>query len=184
MAGMRTALLLLALLPLGAQADEKLWQLLRAGGQVVLMRHTITDPGSGDPPGMRLDDCATQRNLSDEGRAHARRIGEGLKKRGIPAGSVVSSPWCRCVETAKLALGRVDATSSALSNLFGRHENRERQAAEMRKLVVREKANRFLVSHGSTISALTGVYLGTGEMVVVTPAADGSFAVRGKLRLE
>ena len=56
--------------------------------------------------------------------------------------------------------------------------------AEMEKLVVREQANRFLVSHGSTIAALTGVYLGTGEMVVVTPAGDGTFAVKGKLRLE
>lgn len=149
-----------------------------------MIRHTITEPGSGDPPGMRLDDCATQRNLSDEGRAHARRIGEGLKKRRIPVGSVIASPWCRCLETARLVFGRVDGSSTALSNLFGRQENRERQAAEMKKLVVREQANRFLVSHGSTIAALTGVYLGTGEMVVVTPAGDGTFAVKGKLRLE
>ena len=161
-----------------------MWKLLQAGGQVVLIRHALTEPGTGDPPGMRLDDCATQRNLSDEGRAHARRIGEGLKKRGIPVASVVSSPWCRCVETAKLAFGRVTETSAALSNLFGRHEKRDAQVKEMWKLIQREKANRFLVSHGSTISALTGVYLGTGEMVIVTPAANGEYTVRGRLSVQ
>ena len=181
---MRLVVLLSFLCAHPAFAQDDPWTLLAGGGQVVLIRHTLTEPGTGDPPGMRLDDCATQRNLSDEGRAHARRIGVGLKKRGIPVGRVIASPWCRCVETAKLAFGRVDETSGALANLFGRHENRERQVAQMKKLLVGEKANRFLVSHGSTISALTGVYLGTGEMVVVTPAADGSFAVRGKLRLE
>jgi broad specificity phosphatase PhoE len=166
-----------------AWAQDDLWALLEKGGQVVLIRHALTVPGTGDPPGMRLDDCATQRNLSDEGRAHARRIGEALRKRAIPVGRVVSSPWCRCVETAKLAFGRVDETSSALANLFGRHENRDRQVAGMKRLVVKEKANRFLVSHGSTLSALTGVYLGAGEMVVLTPG-EGSFAVRGRLSLD
>lgn len=181
---MRLALLFSLLCALPAWGQEDLWKLLEAGGQVVLIRHTLTEPGTGDPAGMRLGDCATQRNLSGEGRAHARRIGEGLQKRGIPVGSVVSSPWCRCVETAKLAFGRVTETSSALSNLFGRQEKRERQVAGMKKLLVKESANRFLVSHGSTISALTGVYLGTGEMVVLTPAGKGSFAVRGKLSLD
>jgi hypothetical protein len=66
-----------------APADERLWSLLKAGGQVVLIRHTVTTPGAGDPPGMRLDDCSTQRNLTDAGRAHARRIGEAFKSRGI-----------------------------------------------------------------------------------------------------
>jgi broad specificity phosphatase PhoE len=181
---LRLALLLSFLCAHPAWAQEDLWELLRSGGQVVLIRHTLTEPGTGDPPGMRLDDCATQRNLSEEGRAHARRIGESLKQRGVAVGKVISSPWCRCVETAKLALGRVDETSAALSNLFGRHENRERQVGDMKKLLAREKANRFLVSHGSTISALTGVYLGTGEMVVVTPTGKGLFAVRGKLSLD
>jgi broad specificity phosphatase PhoE len=83
----------------------------------------FTDPGAGDPPGMRLDDCATQRNLSAEGRAHARRIGEAFRKMQIPVGRVLSSPWCRCVETAKLAFGGAEV-SEPLSNLFGRYEKR------------------------------------------------------------
>src|SRR5262249_12841152 len=73
---LRCLLVLCALGPAALRADDALWSLLRAGGQVVLLRHDKTDPGVGDPPGMKLDDCATQRNLSDEGRAHARRLGE------------------------------------------------------------------------------------------------------------
>ena len=76
MAGMRIAFLLLLLCPAAAIASEALWSLLKGGGQVVLIRHAVTTPGSGDPPGMRLDDCSTQRNLTDEGRRDARRLGE------------------------------------------------------------------------------------------------------------
>jgi broad specificity phosphatase PhoE len=165
-------ILVLVLLPASAAADEKLWSLLKAGGQVVLIRHTITTPGAGDPPGMRLDDCSTQRNLTDAGRQHARRIGEEWRKRGLPVERVLSSPWCRCLETARLAFGKAEI-SEALGNLFGRSENSERQVREMRALVSRHagKANLVLVSHGSTISALTGISPGTGEMVVLSKGA-------------
>ena len=168
-----------------ALADERLWTLLKGGGQVVLIRHTITTPGAGDPPGMRLDDCGTQRNLTDEGRRHARRIGEEFRSHGVPVERVLSSPWCRCLETARLAFGKAE-TSAPLSNLFGRGENRERQVQEMRTLVGEKRggANLVLVSHGSTILALTGVSPATGEMVVVTPQGEGRFAVAGRLAVE
>lgn len=162
-------LLVFLLLPAMVAADDKLWSLLKAGGQVVLIRHTITTPGAGDPPGMRLDECGTQRNLTDAGRRHARRVGEEFRARGVPVARVLSSPWCRCLETARLAFGSTE-TSSALSNLFGRNENRERQVREMRTLVSGHagKGNLVLVTHGSTISALTGVSPGTGEMVILS----------------
>src|SRR5687767_12433478 len=86
-----------------AQSDEALWRLLKAGGQVVLVRHAVTTAGVGDPPGMVLADCTTQRNLSDEGRAHARQLGEAFRARGVAVSHVYSSPWCRCLETARLA---------------------------------------------------------------------------------
>jgi broad specificity phosphatase PhoE len=161
---------LLLLLPASAAADEKLWSLLKGGGQVVLVRHTITTPGAGDPPGMRLDDCSTQRNLTDAGREHARRIGAEWRKRAIPLERVLSSPWCRCLETARLALAREAEVSQALSNLFGRPENRERQVRELQSLISSPsgKGNLVLVTHGSTIAALTGISPGTGEMVVIS----------------
>ncbi|MDP3824669.1 MAG: histidine phosphatase family protein [Burkholderiales bacterium] len=175
------ALLLLALR--GAHADEPLWNLLKGGGQVVLMRHALTTPGVGDPEGMRLGDCATQRNLSDEGRAHARQVGEAFRARAIPVAQVLSSPWCRCLETAGLAFGTEPQSSPALGNLFGRGDPQGRQVAQMRLLVSRKPSggNLVLVSHGSTILALTGVSPATGEMVVVTPQGDGRFVVAGRL---
>jgi phosphohistidine phosphatase SixA len=162
-------LLFAALVSAEASADEKLWSLLQGGGQVILIRHAVTTPGSGDPPGFKLEDCSTQRNLTDEGRKHARAIGEEFQKRKIPVERVLSSPWCRCLETAKLAFGRVDETSQPLSNLFGRPENRDKQVSDLKKMTAtRVKGNLVLVTHGSTIYALTGISPGTGEMVVMS----------------
>jgi broad specificity phosphatase PhoE len=165
-----------------ARADDKAWSALAEGGHVVLMRHAITVPGVGDPPGMRLDACDTQRNLSDEGRRHARETGAALRARGIAVERVLSSPWCRCLETARLAFGSADV-APALGNLFGRPENRDRQVAGMRALIDahRGKGNLVLVSHGSTIAALTAVSLGTAEMPVVSPRKGGGFDVKGRL---
>jgi broad specificity phosphatase PhoE len=168
-------------LPSTALADEALWSLLKQGGQVVLMRHAVTTPGVGDPPGFRLDDCSTQRNLTDAGRQDARRVGAAFRARNIVVESVYSSPWCRCVETANLAFGKSEM-SAALSNLFTHPENRERQVREMQELIsAGGPHNRVLVSHGATILALTGVSLGTAEMLVVTPQSDRRFVVSGRL---
>ncbi|MBA3253795.1 MAG: histidine phosphatase family protein [Pseudomonadota bacterium] len=175
-----SVVLALLSLPSPALADEALWSLLNKGGQVVLMRHAVTTPGVGDPPGFRLDDCGTQRNLTDEGRRDARRVGAAFRARGIVIENVYSSPWCRCVETANLAFGKSEI-STALGNLFTHPENRERQVREMRELIsVRTPQNRVLVSHGATILALTSVSLGTAEMLVVTPQSDGRFVVNGR----
>ncbi|HEY7521191.1 MAG TPA: histidine phosphatase family protein [Methylomirabilota bacterium] len=176
------ALVALLVLPGTALAKDEVWALLKAGGHVVLVRHAITTPGVGDPAGMRLDDCSTQRNLTDEGRRHAREVGEAFRTREIPVERVLSSPWCRCVETARLAFGAAEVWPP-LANLYGRPENRAQQVSEMQRLVgePRREGNLVLVSHGSTISALTGVSPGTAEMVVVTPDGNGRFTVRGRL---
>jgi phosphohistidine phosphatase SixA len=174
--------LALAALPGVAAASEALWTVLKDGGQVVLIRHAITTPGVGDPDGMQLDDCRTQRNLTDEGRQHARQVGAAFRARGIPVERVLTSPWCRCIETARLAFGPAEVWAP-LGNLFGRPQHRDAQVREMRALVARPRrgGNLVLVSHGSTISALTGVSPATAEMVVVTPQGDGRFSVAGRL---
>jgi broad specificity phosphatase PhoE len=176
--------LALALLGLSAsaRADEPLWALLKAGGQVILVRHAITTPGVGDPPGMRLDDCASQRNLTDAGRAHARRLGDAFRARGIAVDRLLSSPWCRCLETARLAWGPAEVWPP-LGNLYGRSERQAEQVREMRALVSERRAGGalVLVSHGSTISALTGISPDPAEMVIVTPQGGGRFAVAGRL---
>lgn len=169
--------------PAGAD-DSGLWALLRGGGHVVLMRHVLTTPGVGDPPGMRLGDCSTQRNLSEEGRRAARRIGEAFRAERVPVSLVLSSPWCRCLETARLAFGTAEVWA-ALGNLFGRPERRADQVREMRARIGEPVTGTVvMVSHGSTIAALADVALDSGEMVVVAPGGGGRFAVAGRLRAD
>jgi phosphohistidine phosphatase SixA len=181
MQGMRILAALLLAVALPVYGADELWDLLRAGGQVVLIRHTLTTPGAGDPDGFRLEDCSTQRNLSEEGRGHAKRIGEAFRLHRIPVDRVLTSPWCRCVETASLAFGKAEI-SSALSNLFGRSENRQKQVDELTALVGEPRAggNLVLVTHGSTVLALTRVPVSMGEIMVLTPHGDGRFALAGR----
>ena len=165
-----------------ARADDSLWKLLQAGGQVVLVRHALTDPGVGDPEGMRLGDCTTQRNLGEQGRREAERLGDALRSRRVPVAKLLSSPWCRCLETARLVFGRPAEVQPALGNLFGRRQAEAQQVAELGKLVRPVSGgNVFMVTHGSTTLALTGVSPGTGEMVILTPLANGGFRVAGRL---
>ncbi len=168
--------------PPSARADERVWSLVKGGGQAIFVRHAITTPGVGDPPNMRLADCATQRNLTDTGRSHAGRVGEAFRARGIPVDRILSSPWCRCLETARLAFGPPE-TWAPLGNLFGRPENRAEQVKALQALASERRpgGNVVLVTHGSTIAALTGINPDTAEMVVVTPQGDGRFVVAGRL---
>lgn len=87
-----------------ASTEETLWTKLMEAEEetyVVLLRHAIA-PGTGDPADFQLDDCSTQRNLSDAGRQQAMEIGKAFRDRNIPATKVLSSQWCRCLETAEL----------------------------------------------------------------------------------
>ena len=182
MAGVRiAAFLVLAACALGAHASDELWDLLRSGGQVVLIRHPLTDPGFGDPKGFRLEDCSTQRNLAEEGRAHARRIGEAFRLHRIAVERVLTSPWCRCVETASLAFGKAEI-APALANLFGRSEHRQKQVEELTALVSewRSAGNLVMVTHGSTILALTRIPVNMGEIMVLSPQGEGRFALAGR----
>jgi broad specificity phosphatase PhoE len=178
------ALLVLAA-PSLARADEALWTLLRGGGQVVLIRHAVTTPGVGDPPGFRLDDCPTQRNLTDAGREDARRLGAAFRARSVPVGRVLASPWCRCLETARLAFGRAEPWAP-LGNLFGRREREAEQMRELREVAGRrpEGGNLVLVTHGSVVLPLTGIQPAPAELVVVSPGGDGRFRVAGRLPVD
>ncbi len=177
------ALLLLAFrTPSLADENEALWELLRAGGQVVMIRHAATVPGVGDPPGFRLEDCATQRNLSPAGRGEARHLGAALRARGVPIGRVLSSRWCRCLETARLAFGRAEPWPP-LDSFFDDRSREPAQTAAVRSLVADppEAGNLILVTHHVNIAALTGIQVRAGEIVVITPTGNGRFRVAGRL---
>jgi phosphohistidine phosphatase SixA len=167
-----------------ARADDTAaWAALRAGSHVALMRHTDAPGGAGDPPGFRLEDCATQRNLSDKGRADAAKIGARLKAEGIRIEKILSSPWCRCMETARLLqLGPVEA-APPFSNVFVLRDQTESLTAGARAVIDAWKGSGILlvVTHGANIFALTGVSPASGEIVVVR--GGGGEAV-GRLLLD
>lgn len=179
--GALLAAFLLAWMP--AHATEKLWDALRGGGHVVLIRHTTTVPGIGDPTGFRLGDCATQRNLSEQGRSEARAIGEAFTRREIPVGEVLTSEWCRCVDTAQLAFGAARTWSALNSNFNDQERAKAEKNAEARRRLSRrpENGNLILVTHNFNIRDLTGVSAAQGEMVVLLPEPGGTFRVLGTL---
>lgn len=176
-------LLVLLGIPDASRADEVLWDLLEAGGQVAVIRHASTVPGFGDPPGFRLDDCATQRNLSAAGRDEARRIGAAFQARGVPVGRVLSSRWCRCLETARLAFGSVEPWAP-LDSFFDDRSREPEQTGRIRALIGERppSGNLILVTHQVNITALTGISPAQGEMIILTPSGDGGFRVAGRLR--
>lgn len=149
------------------------WTRLREGGNVVLMRHATTEPGVGDPPDFRLGECATQRNLSAEGREQARRVGEAFRREAIRLDEVRSSAWCRCVDTAQLAFGR-HVVWSPINSFFGSASAREAQTREVLTAVraLRAPTNWMLVTHQVNITALTGEYLAMGEVFVTRPEGE------------
>lgn len=167
----RSALLILASSgwPLvQAQNATDVPALLRAGGCVLMLRHAQTDAGIGDPPDFRLDQCSTQRNLSPEGRAQARGIGQWIARLGLQPRQVRSSPWCRCIDTAALAFGR-HAVLPALASTFDERGSASRQTQQLRTLLGQVPAGQFdvWVTHQVNISALTGEGTSMGEAVVL-----------------
>ncbi|WP_245184627.1 histidine phosphatase family protein [Halomonas salinarum] len=180
------ALLLLLIAGAGAQRealaqDNDAWERLASGGHIALMRHALA-PGTGDPAGFVIDDCATQRNLSAEGRAQARAIGERFRERDIVVTEVRSSRWCRCLDTAELlGLGEVIPTP-ALDSFFRDRSAADRQTRELGELIEAwsGEGTLVLVTHQVNITALTGVYPRSGEILVLAPE-DGALELVGRL---
>jgi hypothetical protein len=165
-------------------ADENPWQALRSGVAVGLLRHALA-PGVGDPAHFRLDDCATQRNLSEAGRQQARAIGAAFRLNGITSARVLSSRWCRCRETARLLdLGPVEPFP-LLDSFFADRERANPQTAALQAFLSRPYAGppRVLVTHQVNITALTNVVPRSGELIVAQPLADGRVRVIGRLEL-
>ena len=167
-------------------ADETVAERLREPGAVLLIRHALA-PGTGDPDGFRLDDCATQRNLNDEGRQQARAIGRWLRSRGIERARVYSSQWCRCLETASLLdLGPVTELP-ALNSFFEHPTERDGRLAELRRFLAaqpRDGGLLVLVTHQVTISAVSGTFADSGTGVLMALRDGGRLERIGTLAFD
>jgi len=162
-------------------AHEALLGQLRQGGYVLMIRHAVA-PGTFDPPGFRVEDCATQRNLSAVGRDEARRLGASFVRLKIPVSRVLSSEWCRCRDTAQLAFGAYE-TTTVLNSLRADSAAAPQQIEGMQRLgvAVRPGANLVLVTHNFNIQPFSGVMVPTSGVVVLRPGPKGGFEFVGTL---
>jgi 8-oxo-(d)GTP phosphatase len=175
--------LLLAALPASASDQQEIWSALRTGKAFAMMRHAIA-PGTGDPQHFTIGDCSTQRNLSDQGRMQARRIGEQFRRNGLSDAEVYASQWCRSHDTATLLrLGGVSPLPP-LNSFFSKMERRTEQTQALRRWLTARKSSRplVLVTHQVNIAALTGTYAGSGETVVATLGDAGRITVLGTIK--
>ena len=134
---------------------------------VIFLRHTVA-PGVGDPDDFIKEDCSTQRNLNDEGRLQARLIGNYLKKNNIVFSEILTSEWCRCIDTAKeLDLGQWE-TFSGLNSFFQGHEKKNHVMNKLRKKLnsVRFSDLILFITHQVVITEITGEFPRSGEMVL------------------
>ncbi|MBU4531305.1 MAG: histidine phosphatase family protein [Hoeflea sp.] len=166
--------------PVAAAAND--WAALDQPGAIAIMRHALA-PGTGDPAGFELGDCSTQRILNDAGRQQARSIGDAFRARGIVFDHVFTGQWCRTRETAELlGLGPV-TEAPALNSFFGDVSTRDSQTQATRALIEDQRGRVFLVTHQVNISALTGEFTRSGEVLVIRAEAGG-IEVLGSILIE
>jgi len=169
-----TFVLLLFSLPMVAGAvGPDLRQRVGKADHLVVLRHARA-PGTGDQPNFRLGDCSTQRNLSQEGRDQATRIGVRLRAAGLAATTVYSSQWCRCLETARnLGVGPV-VELPALNSFFQSPEEEQKHTRSLRAWIASADLGRpvVLVTHQVNITALTGIVPAEGEILIMRRERD------------
>ena len=146
-------------------------RLLRAGGNVIFFRHGKTDMLAKDQDGGAWPDCSWQRNLSPMGRAAALEMGEAFGLLEIAVGDVLSSPYCRCMETAQLAFGRVEAVPALAPRASGAPGSGMRAAGQaLRELLARDVppgTNTVVVAHIFNALGALGRIPEEGEAFVV-----------------
>jgi virginiamycin B lyase len=158
---------------------------LEAGGLVVVFRHAATDFSKPDQDPVVVSDCATQRNLSAQGRADARAIGRGMRRLGLPVAKVLSSAYCRTLETARLAFGRATVHPALLNTIAAEHDAAWRaQIRDARRLFGTKPARgklTVLVTHGVVVQETSGQTLEEGEAIVFRPLGNSRFRVVGRV---
>ncbi|MGB7088354.1 MAG: histidine phosphatase family protein [Phormidesmis sp.] len=164
--------------------QEALWAAIAQADETygVLLRHAIA-PGTGDPASFQLDDCATQRNLSEAGRQQARKIGSAFLSRNIPITKVLSSQWCRCLETAQLMnVGPVEPFP-ALNSFFRDRSTAAAQTTQVKDYIAANSDSPgviIMVTHQVNITALSDIFPPSGSAVVVQ-LKDEQLEVVGQL---
>ena len=176
-------LILFSLFSFQINASEQAWDLAQEGDKIILIRHSLA-PGGGDPPGFKIDDCKTQRNLNKKGINQSKKIAKLFKKNKVPVDQVLSSQWCRCKDIAKYAFGNFKEFT-ALNSTFQSpyNKNETEQLKELYNFVKKwdgKGKNLVLVTHYSIITAITNAVPSSGEIVIT----NKNFEVLGTIQTD
>jgi phosphohistidine phosphatase SixA len=146
---------------------------LAKGGHVVLIRHGNAPPGyGGDPPGFKIDDCKTQRNLDEQGRGEARALGGAFRNHGVQVDRILSSPWCRCLETARLmAVGPVEMSWALVPDM---QPSVSVRLGELKKIVADWQGPGTLVLANAAQASFESPAAKPGVMVSETATTQGA----------
>ena len=171
------------LFTLQLNASDQAWNIAQEGNKIILIRHSLA-PGGGDPPGFKIKDCKTQRNLNKKGINQSKKIGKLFKKNKVPVDQVLTSQWCRCIDTAKYAFGYYKIFT-ALNSTFQTpyNKNEGKQLKELYNYVKKwngKGKNLVLITHYSIITAVTTAVPSSGEMVIT----DKNFKVLGTIQTD
>ena len=165
-----------------ADLNQELSLELKKGGKLIFIRHAYA-PGGGDPENFDINNCDTQRNLSEEGRNQAKKIGDFFKDNDVQIFKVFSSEWCRCKETAKLAFINFE-TKDFLNSFFSAKfaNNKNKQMLDLKNYVKKFKGNENLifVTHYVVISEALDYASTSGEIVI----ADKNFNKIGSIEID
>ena len=176
-------LILFSFISFQINASEQVWNLAEEGDKIILIRHSLA-PGGGDPPGFKIDDCKTQRNLNRKGINQSKKIGKLFKKNKVPVDQVLSSQWCRCKDTAKYAFGNFKEFTPLNSTFQSPYnKNEPKQLKELYNFVKKwegKDRNLVLVTHYSIITAITNAVPSSGEIVIT----DKNFEVLGTIQTD
>ena len=151
-----------------SHSEKSLVQDLKIGKKIVFLRHALA-PGNGDPDNFDINDCKTQRNLNEEGRAQSEKIGEFFKINNIKIDKVLSSEWCRCKDTAEIAFGNFE-TFNALNSFYDTkfYKNKSKQIKDLKIFINNweSDSNLIIVTHYVVISSLLNRTTSSGEMII------------------
>ena len=151
-----------------ADLNKNFMNSLKDGEKLIFIRHAYA-PGGGDPNNFNLNDCSTQRNLNAEGKTQAKNIGKFFLENKINIEQVLSSEWCRCKDTARIAFNNF-STKSFLNSFYSKKftKNKTTQIKELKSFVKKFKSskNLILVTHYVVIQEVLNYAPSSGEIVV------------------
>ena len=168
--------------PIKADSNLNLINELKKGGNLIFIRHAYA-PGGGDPNNFNINDCKTQRNLSNKGREQAKKIGSFFKDNNIPIDQIYSSEWCRCKETALIAFNEFE-TKNFLNSFFNSKftQNKNSQIKSFKKFIKSwdGKKNLIFITHYVFISEILNYASSSGEIII----SDKDFKVIDTIEIE